>query len=72
MGWSIGSRIMNEIIAAVQPHVADQATREAIYRPIVEVMEDADWDTQDESMGEDPAFDALMRDMHPTWFDDEA
>lgn len=69
MGWASGSRIMNEIIGAVQPHVADQAAREAIYRPIIDALEDSDWDTQDESMGLDPAFDAVLRGMHPDWFE---
>lgn len=71
MGWSRGSEVMNSIIAAVQPHVADQKVRESIYRPIIDVLEDGDWDTQNESEGLDPAFDAVIREMHPDWYEDE-
>ncbi len=67
MGWGSGSRVMGDVIKAVRRHVPDQATREAIYRPIIEGMEDEDWDTQAECLGEDPAFDAVIRRMHPEW-----
>lgn len=71
MGWASAALIMSEVIGAVQPHVTDQKAREAIYRPIIHALEDGDWDTQLDCMGADPAFDDLMREMHPRWFEDE-
>lgn len=71
MGWASGSRIMNAVIDAVQPHVTDQAAREAIYQPIINALEEGDWDTQDESEGRDPAYDAVIRAMHPTWYEED-
>lgn len=69
MGWAHGAEIMVTIIRAVQPHVPDQAVREAIYAPIVKVLEDGDWDTQDAATGIDLAFDLLMERIHPGRFD---
>lgn len=72
MGWSSGSEIMNRVIAAVKPHVTDFETRKSIYTPIIEALEDGDWDTQDESVGEDDAFDSALKDLHPSWYDEES
>ena len=71
MGWASGSRIFSEIIAAVKPHVADKDARKSIYRPIIEAFENDDWDTQDECLDEDEAYDEVMREIHPDWFDEE-
>ena len=71
MGWSYGSEIMNRVIDAVKPHVANDEVRKSIYTPIIEALEDGDWDTQDESMGKDEAFDAALKELHPRWFDED-
>jgi hypothetical protein len=70
MGWSSGAQVMGVIIEAVQANVPDVKAREAIYRPIIDALEDQDWDTQDECEGEDPAYDAVIRAMHPSWYED--
>ena len=70
MGWASGSEIMNAVIDAVKPHVTDKAARKAIYTPVIGALEDGDWDTQDESMGKDEAFDEALTELHPTWFND--
>lgn len=61
MGWSSGSELFDKIIEAVQPAVHDEAAREAIYANIIPAFEDQDWDTQDECMGKDPAFDKALK-----------
>lgn len=71
MGWSSGSRIMNKVIDVVSLHVADFESRKSIYTPIIEALEDGDWDTQDESLGKDGAFDCALKDLHPGWYDEE-
>ena len=71
MGWSDGSEVMNRVIDAVKPHVANDEVRKSIYTPIIEALEDGDWDTQDESMGKDEAFDAALKELHPRWFDED-
>lgn len=69
MGWASGSRIMNDVIAAVKPHVASKEAREEIYLEIIQSLEDSDWDTQDECLGEDEAYDTAIKRLHPGWFD---
>lgn len=61
MGWSSGSELFDKIIEAVQPAVPDEAARVAIYANIIPAFEDQDWDTQDECMGKDPAFDKALQ-----------
>lgn len=59
MGWGSGSRIMDGIIDAVEENVKDYDTRYKIYKSVYEVMRDADWDTIDECLGQDEAFDQV-------------
>lgn len=71
MGWASASRIMSDIMDAVIPVVPDKEARKKIYRPVIESLEEGDWDTQDECMGEDDAYDEVIKELHPTWFEDE-
>ena len=71
MGWARGSEIMNNIIHAVQPHVKDHDALKAIYIPIIKALDDSDWDTHDESMDIDPAFDEAMREVNPDEFEED-
>lgn len=70
MGWSSGTGVMDAIIKAVQPNVPDEAVRQAIYKPIIEALNDQDWDTPDECMDQDPAYDAALIDFDPTYGED--
>ncbi|RUM99000.1 hypothetical protein EET67_04995 [Pseudaminobacter arsenicus] len=65
MGWSSGSSTFSRIIEAVKPVVANKEDRKRIYRPIIEAFEDQDWDTQDECVGEDEAYDELYAELYP-------
>ncbi len=67
MGWAGGSDVMSGIIAAIKPRVLEEKQRQEIYREIITMMEDRDWDTQDECLGEDPAYDVVMKELHPQW-----
>lgn len=57
MGWSKGSSIFNEIIKSLLKHVPDENTRYTIYCEIIPVFFDSDWDTENECVGLDPAYD---------------
>lgn len=70
MGWGSGATLMSEIIGAIQPQVVDVEARKAIYRILVNAFEDMDWDTQMDCMDEDPAFDTVIEELHPNWFED--
>jgi len=69
MGWADGSRVMNEIIDAVKANVPDPEVRKRIYRPIYGVLRDQDWDTVDESLFIDRAFNAVVAEDDPEYFD---
>jgi hypothetical protein len=71
MGWAGGSCLMDEIIASVQAEVADVEVRRRIYGPIFEAFRSEDWDTVEEALRVDDAFDAIVKDEYPDWFDDE-
>ncbi|MFP5446681.1 MAG: hypothetical protein ACLGIY_24435 [Betaproteobacteria bacterium] len=64
MGWSSASSIMDAVIESVSANVSDEAARQAIYEPIIEVLLDGDWDTEDECLGQDAAFDAALREVY--------
>lgn len=59
MGWASGSDLFSQIIAVIKEEVPDIEKRKTIYRTIARSFEDFDWDTQDECLGEDPAYDAV-------------
>lgn len=67
MGWAGGSYVMTDIIEGIRPEIPDVYQRERVYKPILEALEGADWDTVDEAMGIDPAFDRVVKAMHPNW-----
>lgn len=71
MGWASGSRLFSEVIDVIKKAVPDEDERIDIYMGLIDAFEDADWDTQDECMGQDPAYDAALKELHPEWYDDD-
>ena len=67
MGWASGSDIANRMIAGISKEVADSVIRQKLYAIMISALESGDWDTQDECYGQDPAFDAALREAHPDW-----
>lgn len=67
MGWSGGTDIARAVIESVMPLVKSAKTRAAIYRPIIRELEINDWDTQDEALGIDPAWDVAFKKENPSW-----
>ncbi len=68
MGWSSGSRLFNDLISVLQSEIQDETKRKAIYTKLIQVFEERDWDTQDECLGEDPAYDGALMELHPDWY----
>jgi hypothetical protein len=64
MGWGSGSILFSDIIRAVSRAVPDKETRKRIYRPIIDAFEQDDWDTQDECLGKDIAYDELYEEVY--------
>ena len=65
MGWASGSEVMNGVIETDQKNVSERKVRRSIYRDVIDVLKKQDWDTMDESLGIDPAYDDLYFKMHP-------
>lgn len=70
MGWASGSSLFSEVISAIKPRISDVTLRKEIYKDLINAFENSDWDTQDECMGEDEAYDAALVEVHPGWYED--
>jgi hypothetical protein len=67
MGWASGSSVMESIIEGIRKKVVDEKQRVEIYKVIIEALEDSDWDTQNECIGNDKAYDIALKELHPDW-----
>jgi len=67
MGWASGSTIVDALITSLRENVKSDDVRKNIYLDVITAFEDADWDTQDECEGYDPAFDEALKELHPDW-----
>lgn len=72
MGWSGGSVVFKGVIEAVKADVPDEEARVRIYTKAITAFDDADWDSQGECIGLDPAYDRALRALSPYLFEDEA
>jgi hypothetical protein len=61
---------MSAVIVALNKSGVADRRRLAFYKEIIPVFEDQDWDTPDECEGEDPTFDAAMRELQPEWYEE--
>ena len=61
MGWARGSEHMGKLIKVVKKNVPNDKVRGAIYREMIRSFQDGDWDTEDECIGKDPAFDKALK-----------
>jgi hypothetical protein len=67
MGWARGADVMHGIIEAAHDLPMGALMRNALYLKVIPLLEDEDWDTQDECLGRDDMFDAAMEHLHPEW-----
>jgi len=61
MGWASGSRLFSSVIEAVKQTRLNETEREHLYEKLIDAFADADWDTMDECLGEDSAYDKAYR-----------
>ena len=62
---------MGSIVGALQTKVENEDTRKEVYRIIIPEFGNADCDTLDECLGSDPAYDAVMKELNPEWFEND-
>ncbi len=61
---------MSAIIRGLLRENLDDVYREAVYRVLIPEFQDMDWDTENDCLGQDPAFDRVLRERHPEWFEE--
>jgi hypothetical protein len=65
MAWHTGSSLMTAIIMALKDLVKDENTRCEFYRRIIPAFNDLNWNTQNDCLGHDEAFDKTIREIEP-------
>lgn len=70
MGWSSGSSLFNSVIKVIKPNIADKKKRVEIYKELIVAFVDSDWDTLDECLGADDAYDEAVDELYPDLLDD--
>ena len=65
MGWSSGTYVMEDIIKFFKKNVPDNEMRKMLYKGIIDILEDQDWDCPSECKGMDPAYDKALNEIHP-------
>jgi len=68
MGWGSGSVLFSKIISAAITAIPDKKVRVSFYEKVISDFENEDWDTEEECLGEDLAFDKALKNLHPGWF----
>jgi hypothetical protein len=71
MGWASGSYLYNEVIRIAKEFIPNEKQRTKFHKEMIAVFQTHDWDTEDECVGEDPAFDAALKTIYPSWFKKE-
>jgi hypothetical protein len=67
MGWASGSYLFDKVIEAAQEYMPDFKIRKKFYLKTIEAFEVHDWDTQDECLNVDLAYDEALYELHPNW-----
>ncbi len=68
MGWGSGSDLMDTVIRDLVKRKVPPETRKLFYNVLIPAMQRQDWDTEMDCMDVDSAFDEVMQERHPTWF----
>lgn len=61
MGWASGSDLFIKIIKATRASVDDWETRFTLYKDFIDAFSESDWDTQDEALEYDDAYDEAYK-----------
>jgi hypothetical protein len=67
MGWASGTSVMDAVISFASKYVADECARMSFYMEMISALEEQDWDCQGDCVGVDPAYDAALKALYPSW-----
>lgn len=65
MGWGSGSRLATRLIKAAKETISNEEERVNFYDEMIDAFGDADCDTLDECLGDDPVFDEHWKTKYP-------
>lgn len=65
MGWASGSILFAEVIDVLQKAIPDKEARKVALTHLIDCFEEADWDTLDECLGQDPVYDEIYNERYP-------
>ena len=72
MGWASGTYVFKDIENEIEKiSTLSHEEKIKIYTGVIKALEYADWDTQNEVMGENSVVDEAMKKRHPKWFKGE-
>jgi len=71
MGWAGGTYVMEALIKGFKKEVKSEESRKKLYKVAIEALWINDWDTEMECLGMDVAFDEALREIAPSFFEDE-
>jgi hypothetical protein len=63
MGWASGSELMRGLIEIAQEMIPDDDQRIIFYEKTIKLLQEHDWDTLDEPLGEDDAYDEVYESL---------
>ena len=71
MGWCGGTEIFD--VVAKELLDDEPVNKTALLIAVIDALEDGDWDCQNESrFWEHPTVREIMKERHPSWFEDDA
>lgn len=70
MGWCSATVIFDSVVSGI---VGDtEIDKKELIRIVANALEDGDWDCQQDSdYWDHPLVQEVMRELHPSWFEDE-
>ena len=71
MGWASGSDLFSSVIKVLKKNVPSVKRRKEMYRKLIAAFKEHDWDTLEECLGEDRAYDAVYHELYPDLYDDD-
>ena len=65
MGWAGGSDLFDYVIMQGKKFIPEKINRKKFLKAMIEAFESHDWDTLDECLGLDDAYDEVYNELYP-------
>ena len=75
MGWCSATEVFDPVAGFILERIEgpeDRIEAKKVLTKLIEVLEDRDWDCQQDSdYWDDPLIQEIFKEIHPDWFEDE-